>query len=325
MKNKILISFMVSFAAFQFAGAQSLNFTSAKTSYNTGDSFLVSLHINTNNIPINTISGTVRMPANKLRITETRYGNSIITLWVERPNANAAAGTITFSGGIPGGYNGSNGPILSFVAKAQTAGSASIGLDNVSVLLNDGLGTVLSNLTLGKLNITINKAPPPKKEEPKVEPSKEPEVYVPPPDTTPPESFVPVVSRHPSIAENSYFVSFSAVDKDSGISRYEAKEKPLILSYFTSRFDIPWTITESPYTATHQYLTREILIRAYDQVGNFKEESVLKPIHPTLIWIFIGFWTLIVVGASYIYFRPKLSKSDFNSGGKRGRPRKNVV
>ena len=322
---KILIPVVLFFATLQFVSAQSLSLTSPKTSYNAGDTFLVALSINTNNKPINTISGAVRAPTDKFQISDVRYGNSIITLWVERPALNASAGTISFAGGIPGGYNGSNGPILSFVVKAKTAGSGSISLDNFSVLLNDGLGTALSNLTLGKLNLTINKAPPPqpKKEEPKAEPIETPkEVYIPPPDTIPPESFTPVVSRHPSIAENSYFVSFSAVDKDSGIARYEAKEKLLILSYFTSRFDIPWTITESPYIAVHQYLTREVLVRAYDQAGNFKEEGVLKPVHPVLIWIFIGFWTLIVAGASYIYSRPKLLKSDFN---KKGRARKSVV
>ena len=267
---------------------------------------MVSLSINTKNNPINTISGTVRAPSDKFQISDVRYGNSIITLWVEKPSADISAGTIAFAGGIPGGYNGSNGPILSFIAKAKTSGSASISLDNFSVLLNDGLGTALSNLTLGKLNLTISKAPSPapKKAEPKVEPVKEPEVYVPPPDITPPESFMPVVSRHPSIVENSYFVSFFSVDKDSGIARYEVKEKSLILSYFTSRLDTPWTITESPHIITHQYLTREIMVRAYDQAGNMREEKVLKPIHPNLIWIFVAFWTLTVIKISYICFRP---------------------
>ena len=307
---KILILVFVFFWASKFAGAQSLNLSAPKTSYNAGDSFLVSLSINTSNKPINTVSGSVRAPTDKFQISDVRYGNSIITLWVERPGVNSSAGTISFAGGVPGGYNGSSGPILSFVVKAKTAGPGSISLDNFSVLLNDGLGTTLTNLTLGKLNLTINKAPPPpppKKEQPKAEPAESPkEIYIPPPDTVPPEGFMPMVSRHPSIAENSFFVSFSAVDKDSGIARYEIKEKPLILSYFASRFDTPWIITESPHIIVHQYLTREILVRAYDQAGNTKEESIIKPIHPVLIWIFAAFWTLVVFAASYVYFRPQI-------------------
>ncbi len=310
--NFILLLCVFSFVFYAFDSnttyAQSLNLTSSKTSYNVGDSFLVSLSINTKNKPINTISGTIKVSPDKLRITDVRYGNSIITLWVERPKINALAGTITFAGGVPGGFNGSSGPILSFILKTTNIGSAPITLDNFNVLLNDGLGTVLSNVALNKLSITISKAPPPapKKEEPKGAESAEQEVYVPPPDAIPPESFVPTVSRNPGVEGNKYFVSFFAVDKDSGIARYEATEKPLILSYFTSRFDTPWTITESPYIIAHQYLTREILVRAYDQAGNLTEESVLKPIHPALLWIFIGFWTLIVVGASYFYFKPRV-------------------
>lgn len=309
---KILIPVVLFFTATQFINAQSLILTAPKISYNVGDSFLVSLSINTNNKPINTISGTIRASADKFKISDIRYGNSIITLWVEKPSVNILAGTIAFAGGVPGGYNGSSGPILSFVAKAKTVGQASISLDNFNVLLNDGLGTALSNLTLGKLNLIINKAPPsppkPKKEEPKAEPVKEPEIYIPPPDTIPPESFTPIVSRHPSIAGNSFFVSFFAVDKDSGVARYELKEKSLVLSYFTSRFDAPWITAESPYIIVRQYLTREMFVRAYDQAGNFREEKVLKPIHPTLIWIFAGFWTLIVFGASYFYFRAGVFK-----------------
>jgi hypothetical protein len=284
--------------------AQSLNLISPKTSYNVGDSFVVSLSINTNNKPINTISGTVRAPNDKFQISDVRYGNSIITLWVEKPSLNISAGTIVFAGGIPGGYNGSNGPILSFAVKAKISGSALISLDNFSVLLNDGLGTALSNLNLSKLNLTINKAPPPAPKPKKAEPVKEPEVYIPPPDIIAPEDFMPVVSRHPDIAENSFFVSFFAVDKDSGISHYEIRENPKILTRITSKFDKIGK-GETPYILKIQYWPSEIVVRAYDQAGNIREEKIVKPIHPILMWAFIGFWTLIVIGASYFYFQPK--------------------
>ena len=309
MKNKIykILTFIILFfAAAQFAGAQSLNLTAPKSTL--GDYFQVTLSINTKNKSINTISGKIRVSADKLRITEVRYGNSIINLWVERPNLNALAGTITFAGGIPGGYNGSSGPILTFFAAARASGNASVTLEDVSVLLNDGFGTVVSDVTLGRLDLAVNLLPPaPKKTEPEKEPEEAP-VLAPVilPDNVPPEDFTPVISRHPSVENNKYFVSFFAVDKDSGISRYEASEKPWPLFYLTSRFDWPWIQVESPYIAKHQYWPHKIIVRAYDQAGNYKDAEVSKPIHPVLAWIFVFLWTLIVFGSSYLYFFLKI-------------------
>ena len=227
-KIKNILNFILLICVFSFtfyaidfnpAYAQSLNLTAPKSTQ--GDYFQVTLSINTQNKPINTVSGTIKVSPDKLRITDVRYGNSIITLWVERPALNASAGTITFAGGAPGGFNGSNGPILTFFASARTSGIASVSLENVSVLLNDGLGTVLNNVNLGKLDLAID-VPPPKKTKPEEpEPEETPVVTaVIPIDDIPPEDFVPIVSRNPGVENNKYFVSFFSVVKDTRVSPF---------------------------------------------------------------------------------------------------------
>ncbi len=306
---KVKIIFLLSTFYFLFSVsvyAQSIFLNSARTSYNVGDSFSVSLNIDTGGQIINTISGSISVPTDKFQIMETRYGNSIISLWVERPKIDSGSGIISFAGGVPGGFGGSNGPILSFVLKAKKTGTSALALDNIKVLLNDGLGTELKNIASKGLSLSIGEAPvkkptpPSEKGEPKIE-----EIYVPSPDNIPPEDFFPMVSKNSKVADNKYFVSFFAVDKDTGVSRYEITEKPLILSYITSKFNKPWTAGESPYVLRGQWWAYKVVVRAYDQAGNYKEGIVLKPFHPVVLAIFAVLLVMITFLITRFISRPR--------------------
>lgn len=282
--------------------AQSLILKSTKTSYQVGDSFAVSLTLDTEGQFINTVSGKIMVSAANLQILDVRYGNSIVSLWIERPKVDAGQGAITFTGGVPGGFSGSQGPILSFGVKASAEGEAKIGFEEVKVLLNDGKGTEVA-VSHEPLVLTIKKAPPPppkpaepeKKLEPEAPPPPVPEeVYAPPPDTIPPEPFFPLVSRHPSVADNKYFISFFTVDKDSGISRYEVREEPRLWPFGGAE----WIPTESPYVLRGQFWTHNILIRAYDQAGNVREGSVVKPLNPLVSAALGGLLVILTVLAT---------------------------
>ena len=218
--------------------AQSLPLVASKTTVHVGESTVVTLNINTGGRSINTISGIVDVPLDKFQISDLRYGNSILSLWVEKPSIDYGKGLISFSGGIPGGFNGVSGPILTFVLKAKNTGSTSAFVKEVKVLLNDGLGTELSGLATPSLAFTINPAPP----KPKVEPKEEPKETIPeipptsevaeqilPPDTIIPEHFIPMFGSHPDVADGDTFVSFFAVDKDTGIDHYEVREEARFL------------------------------------------------------------------------------------------------
>lgn len=273
--------------------AQSLSLKSVKQEYRVGDSFAVSLALNTDGKPINTVSGTIVVPPEFLPIIDVRSGNSIISLWVERPQEDVARGTIAFTGGVPGGFNGSDGPILSFGVRAARVGIATIDLQDFRVLLNDGEGT---EVTAGfkPLMIVINEVaalPSP------VEPQ---EVYQPAPDTVPPEPFTPLVSQHPSVADNKFFVSFFAVDKDLGISRYEIREEPLVLSWFTDLFSADWTQGESPFILRNQLWMNRVRVRAYDNANNITESAVVKPFDPMVIWIFV-ILLIVIIAVLMIY------------------------
>jgi hypothetical protein len=284
------------------ASAETISLKSAKTTYRVGDSFQVTLSINTDGKSINTIAGQVAVPTDKLQITDLRYGNSILTLWVDKPTIGS--GLISFSGGVPGGYNGSNGPILNFTVKAKKTGSVTISLQDFQVLLNNGLGTAATNLTLGKLVLTINEAlpPPPSPTVPKEE--KPVEVYVPAADTVAPENFIPIVSHHPSVADNKFFVSFSAVDKDSGVAYYEVREEPWLLRLITDKFSSAWQKADSPYILRGQWWSYKVWVRAYDGAGNMTENFAIKPLHPYLVWLLIVLLVLATIFFTRYFFKP---------------------
>lgn len=266
-----------------WSNAQVLQLTGSRRSYEVGDSISVQLRLNTEGASINTVSGTIDIPADSARLSDLRYGNSIVSLWVEKPSYNASNGTISFSGGIPGGYAGSDGPILSFLLTGKVAGAAAISILNPKILLNDGLGTEVQNVKTPQLSITITPAPP-KPDIPTGQKSEPPPAAEVAKDETPPEPFVPLVSRHPTVGDNKYFVSFFAVDKDSGVSYYELRERPRIITRITEKFDTDWVRVQNPHILSLQYWPAEVTLRAYDQAGNFTEASAEKPSHPAMLW-----------------------------------------
>jgi hypothetical protein len=305
-KLKIFLLFSVFYFLFSVSAyAQSLSLSTSKSSYNVGDSFSVSLILNAGGNNINTISGKIIVPTDKFQIVDVRYGNSVVSLWVEQPKINYANGSIAFAGGVPGGFSGSNGPILTFALKTKITGQGIVNLQDIKILLNDGQGTELKNITLKNLALNIsqaskNVATPPSKEIPQ-------EVYLPQADTIPPELFIPLISQNPSIQNNKYFVSFFAVDKNTGVDHYEIREEPFILSSISKKFIIDWQEGKSPYVLFYQLWRAKILGRAYDQAGNYTEESVEKPFDQIVIWVFAA--AILIVVISYLKFKGRKTKT----------------
>lgn len=292
------------------AGAQSVNITAPSASYEAGNTFIVSVSLNTAGKSINTVSGTIDIPSDKIQMQDLRYGNSIITLWVEKPAYNASNGTISFTGGVPGGYAGSNGPILSFTARAKTAGPAVISILEAKILLNDGQGTEVT-ASKGAFTVTVTPATvKPKTETPKQEIKQEASET--PKDETAPEPFLPVVARDESIAEGKLFISFNAVDKDTGVAYYEVEERPWLISGIISYFNAPWDRAEPPYVLRRQWWPGKVIVRAIDQAGNTREAVVETPFQTG--FAFALFIFALALGGGLMYWL-----------GKQKRPKKRLV
>lgn len=109
-------------------------------------------------------------------------------------------------------------------------------------------------------------------------------------DTVPPEEFSLKIGKEPTVFEGKYFLNFSTADNTSGIEYYEVKE---------GKRD--WKKVISPYLLEDQALGKEIIVRAYDKAGNYREVSI-KPFYKItwqyglcLILVLIGIWAILMI------------------------------
>ena len=138
------------------ANAQSLSLTSDKSTYKVGEDIPVVLNLNTSDKLINVVDGTVNFSNEYFDVKDITTGKSLLTLWPKRPTVSGS-GVIVFTGGIPHGFNGSDGNIFSFVLRPKKIGDQLISISSAVALLNDGLGTKVNGLALNPLKITIVK------------------------------------------------------------------------------------------------------------------------------------------------------------------------
>lgn len=256
MKRKLLLIILLSLFLPFSSRAAILYLEPSSGSYHQGDTFVVSLRIDTEKDCINTVEGQLNFSQDILEALDFSQGNSLLTLWVNPPLINQAAGIVSFTGGIPGGYCGriSGDPGESnllgrIVFKAKTAGNGQLKISDTSqVLLNDGLGT-LAELERKEAVFTIlTGASEVSKQEWQEERVK---------DNLPPEIFKIEINQDPLIFEGKYFITFSTTDKQTGLDYYEVREG-----------EGRWRRTVSPCLLEDQGLRSIIEVRAVDKAGN---------------------------------------------------------
>jgi hypothetical protein len=307
----LLPAILLGFILFPYcASAQSLSLTSDKSTCNVGDDILVVLNLDTSDKSINVVDGTVTFPTEFFDIQSIRTGDSFLTLWQERPTASAG-GKIVFTGGVPNGFIGQTGNVFSFVLRAKKVGEASISVNNATVLLNDGLGTELNGVVFTPAKVIIT-APAEKTPGQTVPGENINEQQQPVVDKISPLPFTPVLARNPSIAGNKFFVSFSTVDKETGISYYKIREEYVLLPYFGPLFFSDWQKAETPYILKLQHWWSKIYIRAYDNAGNFREEIVTKPLDDEgiiILKIIISATAIIIVLILFFFIKRILKQN----------------
>jgi hypothetical protein len=197
-------------------------------------------------------------------------------MWVENPVINETEHTITFAGGLPGGYCGrvSGDPSLTniiaefvfrspgFTIGAGDNPTAKVWVDPISqVLLNDGYGTKTGLQTQDATLSLLSTAGTTNTDTWRSRVSD---------DTVPPSDFAVTLSNDKNSFSGKYFISFNTQDKQSGVDHYEVMEEPLedYNLFKWGRADAPWSIAESPYVLKDQTLNSTIRVRAIDKAGN---------------------------------------------------------
>ena len=292
----LALLFSVGFAIMPILSfAAELNLISQTQEINTDQQFQVDLILNTEGEQINAVEGKIVFPEDLLEVKEIRDGNSIINFWIERPwilrqtDAKPERKTdadIVFSGIVPGGYNGSQGLILSIIFLAKKGGSGLIEIQNAKTLLNDGKGTE-AQLKIFNFQFSIFKESPI---------SQTPILEI--QDTEPPEDFQSEISRDPAIFDGKWFLVFATQDKGSGVDHYEIRETKRKIEHET---EANWVIAESPYLLKDQKLQSYIYVKAVDKAGN--ERIIIVPPRNPLKW-YEKFenWVIIILLAVLVFY-----------------------
>src|SRR6185369_401021 len=101
----LLLAFLLS-ASPASASAASLYLDPGSGTYGPGDTFILNVRLNNEGECINAANVVLTYPTASLRAADFSKGGSILSLWVIEPQIDTKAGTVTFAGGIPGGYCG---------------------------------------------------------------------------------------------------------------------------------------------------------------------------------------------------------------------------
>jgi hypothetical protein len=273
----LVFSFLL-FIAPSITNAASLYIDPAMSELLRGESITMAVRLDTdeqNGECINAVDAVIRYPDN-VEPVDVSIGESILSMWVERPVINKENRTITFAGGIPNGYCGrvAGDPRLTntlteiifrspgFVVGGTKSDSNTATIDfspETTAYLNDGRGTKAA-LSTYAAQITLSSTGGSGENN-----QWRTKVNA---DNIPPEEFSIYLEQRD--VSNDYYVVFNTTDKQTGIDVYQIMEEPLTQfgSFQWGRADAPWVEARSPYTLQDQSLNSIIRVRAIDKAGN---------------------------------------------------------
>ena len=127
------------------AGAQSASVYLSPYSgtFFVGNTFNVSIFVNTEESQINAVEINLKFPPDVLQVTSPTAGSSFISIWADQPAYSNKDGIISFKGGVPNpGIKTYTGLVSTVTFRAKAPGNAVISfLDTSKILLADGKGT----------------------------------------------------------------------------------------------------------------------------------------------------------------------------------------
>ena len=224
---------------------------------NSAQPLTVRVYLNTEDASVDVFYGSLDFLEELLSLRDVSDGNSIVSLWAQKPGPDRN----TFSGMIPGGYSGNKGLLFSATLMPKKNGSGELQIKDNQFLR---AGEEVKINSAGVLEFLISD---------KVVAATKDAVV----DIQPPENFNPEV-----LVENKKtFILFNAQDKGSGISHYEIKE---------GKAD--FIRAQSPYQLKKRG-NADVYITAVDNQGNERLEHVILQFPPWYKeiknWLFIVF------------------------------------
>lgn len=247
-----------------------------------GEEFQVKILMKNGSSPVNGVSLEVNFDDEVLEYVGSNDSGSVITNWVLRPTQNGSS--IKMEGIIPGGIIGTalsefgvfgDTEIMTLIFKGKKEGSGKVVFNDGSIYLSDGLGTTIRPFLFEK-NISINGFLKESQDKSK--------------DTVPPAMFDAKVVQHKDLADGKLVLIFDTYDTGTGLSHFEVSEDG----------GGTFVLATSPYVLSTQSGKGNIIVRAYDNAGNFYEDTVSLPIKDrSIVLILIGALIIIVFSIKY--------------------------
>ena len=257
------------------------------------DTFIVHEQLNTQGQTINVVEGAIQITGDAAQVFQISLGGSDFTLWPKSPVVSSANNitTISFTGGVPGGFNKNNAQLFDIIFTASKPGKLSIVPLTITAYENDGKGTK-AQTTFQQLDIPViaNGAAPTNSWQTLLSQ-----------DKTSPNSFVITLGQDNNTYGGKKFITFQTTDGQSGMDYYEVQEG-----------NLPPVRASSPYVLQDQTAKSPIKVKAYDKAGNFTLVTWMPPVSPTgktgnkTFWIWII--SAIILVAIFLFFRNKTKK-----------------
>lgn len=212
---------------------------------------------------INAMHLEVLYPNDIVDVVDISTGDSIITLWKNKPESTQHNGALVFEGGLPTpGFIGQNGVIAHISFKIKAIAPFEIRVQNASILLNNGLGTEDQTETT---TVKLESKRPHEGYTPKTPIKRE--------DTEPPTNLMLNIGRDTKLFNNYYFAAFTGQD-NVAIDHFEIAENPSGITPNNSE----WYRATSPSKLRTQHGNIIVFLKAVDTSGN---ETITK-IHKNL-------------------------------------------
>jgi hypothetical protein len=263
--------------------------SSVSESANIGDTVSVEVRLNTQNEAINVVEGEIDIGnAALIDVRELSVSGSNIIFWSRKPSLSVDKKTISFVGGVPGGFNLENGLLFKIYFKTNNAGEIVLTPRDIKSYINDGKGTVADQSTSAltfKINSSVSEHGT--DEWNKIVSS----------DNMPPEFLAADVGRDASLFENKLFLTINATDYQSGIDHFEIKEG-----------DLQFVRSGSVYVLQDQTQKSVVIINAYDKSGNVRT-LIIKPytlsekIRQSIIYIAAGLLLALIIVLTTVIIR----------------------
>lgn len=165
----VFFLFLSFFSFVEAQGSASLYLTPASGTYQTGQTFSVSVLVKSEQETMNAAEATLKFDPSIIRVKSISKVGSIFSFWPQEPTFSNTAGTIKFAGGTPTSYKGSRGKIITIYFRAQREGKATLSFTSGRIA-STGLD-ITGNLKGASFTIVVSAQPPPETQIPTGAPS----------------------------------------------------------------------------------------------------------------------------------------------------------